>query len=152
MKKVLSYLLAFLCTFSLPSLAAGDRASAQDAINMVHRVKDFIKANGKEKTIAEINNPQSKVFIDRDIYVVINGLDGTNLAHGANQKLVGRNIMNIKDADDRYFIREQIETSKKTGKGWIDYKWPNASTQKIEDKTAYFERVDDFVIACGIYK
>ena len=38
------------------------------------------------------------------------------------------------------------------GKGWQNYKWTNPQTKKIEDKTAYIEKVDDMIFGCGAYK
>ena len=34
-------------------------------------------------------------FVDRDLYVVVHQLDGKALAHGANEKLVGTNMIDV---------------------------------------------------------
>ena len=51
---------------------------------MVKRGVAFIKAEGAEKGYAEITNKKGS-FVDRDLYLVVYGLDGMVLAHGAGR-------------------------------------------------------------------
>lgn len=143
--------------FSL-SLAASawaqkpEHGTADEAVAMVQQVIASIKANGKEKTLAEVNNTTSGKFRDRDLYVTINDLNGKNLAHGANTKMQGKDLIDLKDADGKYFMRERIEMAKTKGKGWQDYKFVNPVSKQIEPKSMYFEKYEDMIINCGIYK
>jgi cytochrome c len=131
--------------------AATEHASADEAVAMVQRVIAYIKANGKEKAIAEINNLQGQ-FRDRDLYVTINDLNMKSLAHGANAKMQGKDLIDLKDADGKFFMRERLDLVKAKSKGWQDYKFVNPVTKQIEQKSTYFERYQDIVINCGIYK
>jgi hypothetical protein len=63
---------------------AADPVTKDEAVAMVKKAVAAIKAEGAEKTYAEINNPSGK-FVDRDLYIVVYGLDGMVLAHGANK-------------------------------------------------------------------
>ena len=36
--------------------------------------------------------------------------------------------------------------------GWVDYKFPNPKTSKIEQKTTYVEGLDGWILGCGVYK
>jgi signal transduction histidine kinase len=45
-----------------------------------------------------------------------------------------------------------IALAKNKGNGWLDYKWTNPVSKKVEDKSTYVQRHDDFFIGCGIYK
>ena len=39
------------------------------------------------------------------------------------------------------------------GTGWVDYKWPHPLTHKIQDKSAYIEKLgDQHFVGVGIYK
>ena len=38
------------------------------------------------------------------------------------------------------------------GSGWSDYDMLNPRSGRVEPKSMYFERVDDVVIGCGIYR
>jgi len=126
--------------------------SADEAVAMVQQVIASLKANGREKTLADINNTSSGKFRDRDLYVTVNDLSGKNLAHGANPKMQGKDLIELKDADGKHFMRERIELAKTKGKGWQDYKFVNPVTKQIEPKSMYFEKYDDLIINCGIYK
>ncbi|HWI82609.1 cache domain-containing protein [Ramlibacter sp.] len=132
--------------------AADDSANAKEAEAMVKKGVAFIKANGKEKGYAEITNKQSAPFHDRDLYLAVHKLDGTCVAHGTNEKMVGKNFMEMKDIDGKEYIRERVEFGKTKASFWTDYKFVNPVSKKIEPKTAYCERLDDTVVCGGIYK
>jgi cytochrome c len=152
MRKLLQLVaLAGFIGFSGVAHAAGEHASADEAVAMVQRVIAYIKANGKEKAIAEINNLQGQ-FRDRDLYVTVNDLNMKSLAHGANAKMQGKDLIDLKDADGKFFMRERLDLVKAKSKGWQDYKFVNPVTKQIEQKSTYFERYQDIVINCGVYK
>lgn len=134
--------------------SAAEKGTADEAVAMVKKAAEFLKKNGKEKAYAEFNNPKGQ-FIDRDLYIFsfsANG-DGIETANGANPRLVGKNVLELRDADGRYMIKDILAIGmSKAGKGWVDYKWPNPATGKIDGKRTYVERVDDVIIGCGIYK
>jgi signal transduction histidine kinase len=129
---------------------AADKGTADEAVAMVKKGVAFVKANGKEKAFAEFSNPKGQ-FVDRDLYVMVYDMEGNNKAHGSNPKLIGKNLLEIKDADGKFIVKGLIEVAQK-GKGWFDYKWPNATTKAVEPKSTYVEKVDDILIGVGIYK
>ena len=51
-------------------------------------------------------------FVDRDLYIVVYGLDGVVLAHGANASRVGTNQIDDKDPDGKAFVKERVELAK----------------------------------------
>jgi cytochrome c len=133
-----------------PVLAA-DNGSSAEAEAMVRKAVAHIKAAGPEKAYDEFTN--GKQFKDRDLYVIVYDLNGKNLAQGANPKLVGKDLMGLKDADGKPIIKMFVDLAKDKGKGWVEgYKFLNPVTQKIEQKSMYLERVGDTLVGCGIYK
>ncbi len=155
MKHLLARLLIAATAFvaAAPSIAQ-DRGTAADATALVKKVIAFYKANGKEKTWAAINE-QNPDFKYKDLYVFGSlAKEGSPLAsHGANPRMVGKDMGELKDADGFPFAKKIIEIAlSKEGKGWVDYKWPNPVTKAIEPKSTYVERVDDIYFAVGIYK
>lgn len=130
------------------ALASG---SADEAKALVEKGIAFYKANGKDKALAEFSNPKGQ-FVKGELYIFIWDLKGVVLAHGANQKLIGKDVSELKDADGKLFVKEGLELAKSKGSGWVDYKWTNPVNKKIEAKTTYVKKVDDLIFCCGIYK
>lgn len=133
------------------AFAKGDHATAEEAQAMVKKGVAFIKANGKDKGYAEVSNKKGQ-FKDRDLYLVVYGLDGVVRAHGANEKMIGKNLIDLKDVDGKEFVRERTELGKSKQTFWQDYKFTNPVSKKVEPKQMYCERLDDTVVCGGIYK
>lgn len=150
MKKFLMFMVAgfFVLSFFTPVFAGG---SADEATALIEKSIAFYKANGKEKALAEISNPSGQ-FVKGELYVFIWNLNGTVIAHGTNQKLIGKDVSGLKDADGKMFVKQGIELSKSKGSGWVDYRWSNPVSKKMERKSTYVKKVDDMIFCCGIYK
>jgi len=127
---------------------AGTPAEAEA---MVKKAVAFYKGNGQDKAFAEINNTKGQ-FTKDDLYVFVYDIKGKCVAHGFNQKMIGKELIDLKDADNKFFVKERIEIAKTKGKGWQDYMFTNPTTKKLEHKTAYVEKVDDYIFGCGAYK
>jgi cytochrome c len=125
--------------------------TADEAKAMMKKAVAYVKAVGKDKAFAEFTNQKGK-FIDRDLYIFAVDFTGKTLAHGGNDKLVGKDLYGLKDADGKPFIQSFIEVAKTKGSGWVDYKWQNPVTKTIEDKSTYVQKIDDYFLGCGIYK
>jgi signal transduction histidine kinase len=140
-------------TLALPLAAVAKEGNAQkeDAMATVKKGIAFIKSQGRDKGYAEISNKQGQ-FIDRDLYLVVYGLDGTVRAHGANDKMIGKNLIELKDVDGKAFVKERVELAQAKGTFWQDYKFTNPVSRKIEPKQMYCERLEDSVVCGGIYK
>ncbi len=136
---------------AMPTLAKEGNATKDDAMATVKKGISFIKANGKDKGYAEVSNKEGQ-FIDRDLYLVVYGLDGTVRAHGANGKMVGKNLIELKDVDGKAFVKERVDLAQSKGTFWQDYKFTNPVSKKVEPKQMYCEKLDDAVVCGGIYK
>ena len=143
--------LALGLAFGPAAFAKEGNATKDDAVATVKKGIAFIKANGKDKGYAEVSNKEGQ-FIDRDLYLVVYGLDGTVRAHGANGKMVGKNLIDLKDVDGKPFVKERVELAQSKGTFWQDYKFTNPVSKKIEPKQMYCEKLDDAVVCGGIYK
>jgi cytochrome c len=133
------------------SFSAQADATAEDATAMVKKGVAFIKTNGKDKGHAEISSKESQ-FKKDDLYLVVYGLDGTVRAHGANEKMIGKNLIDLKDIDGKLFVKERVELAQSKGTFWQDYKFTNPTNKKIEPKAMYCEKLEDAVVCGGIYK
>jgi hypothetical protein len=95
MKSLHALLLAaasLTCATGAQPVWAAENATREQAVAMVKKGIAYIKAEGTDKGYAAITNKDPQ-FIDRDLYLVVYGLDGRCLAHGANPKQVGKDLM-----------------------------------------------------------
>jgi signal transduction histidine kinase len=130
--------------------AAAELVTKPEAEAMVKKALKYLKTNGKDKTYVEIDKKDGQ-FVDRDLYLVIYGVDGIVRAHGANAKMIGKNLMEIKDIDGKAFIKERIDLAKKKTPFWQEYKFTNPVGGKIEPKAMYCVPEDDLVLCGGVY-
>ena len=73
--QVLSAVVAVVVSASAIAASKGEFATADEAQAMVKKGVAFIKSSGKDKGYAEITNKKGQ-FTDRDLYLVVYGLDG----------------------------------------------------------------------------
>lgn len=140
----------FACfVFALQSYAADDDKA--QAIAMVEKTVALVKNQGKAKTIDAINANMGD-FVNGSLYVFAYDFSGTIVAHPKNSRLLGKKLYNVPDLDGKMFRQDIVNIAKTTGSGWVDYKYKNPSTGKIEDKTTYVMGVDGLAICCGVYK
>jgi len=133
------------------SLHAAEAGTAAEAEAMVKKVVASMKANGNEKTFDEVTN--GKTYKDRDLYAWIYDLNGKCVAHGANPKLVGKDLIGLKDPDGKPIIQIAVNVAKEKGKGWTEtVKFRNPVTDKIQARVNYIERVGDYLVGSGIFK
>lgn len=143
--------LACAATGSAFAAAAQGDATPEEATAMVKKAVAHIKASGKDKAYADIT-AKGGAFSSGDLYITVYGLDGTVRAHGANEKMVGKNLIELKDVDGKAFVKERVELAATKASFWQDYKFTNPVTKKIEPKSMYCEKLEDSAVCGGIYK
>jgi len=132
--------------------ATNTHGTREQAMAMVEKAAALISSEGKDKAFAVIDDPTGP-FVNGDLYVFVTSIDnGTTVAHGANKALIGKSLLHIKDADGKLFIQAMIDMAQSKGEGWVDYKWPNPVTHKIEAKSSFVKKVGDVFVGCGIYQ
>jgi len=145
---ILISVMAFMAGLVVSAFASSSQA---DAKVLVEKAAAFVKSNGKEKALAEFNKTKG-AFDKGDIYVFAYDMSATIVAHPKNAKLIGKNLLEVPDTDGKLFRKEIVEVAKTKGSGWVDYKYMNPETKKVEHKTTYVLRVEDTIVCCGAYK
>jgi len=145
-KRRLLFGLAFVASAVFASTAA-----QKDAVDMTEKAAAFAKANGKPALIEKVN-AKDPAFVAGEVYVVVLKADGTHLAHPVNAKLIGKSMLDVPDPDGKLFRKERVELAAGKGRGWVDYKYKNPTSGKIEQKTAYVLKLDDVILSVGVYK
>ena len=152
MKRIIAGVWVGLFAWLIGSMTyAAEFGTAAEAEAMVKKAVALIKVDGKDKAFGEISNPKGK-FVDRDLYIFVYDMSGRCVAHGFNQKMIGKDLIEMKDPDGKLYVKERVEIAKTKGKGWQDYKFTNPLSKKLEQKTAYIEKADDLIVGCGVYK
>jgi cytochrome c len=147
----LSLMVVFLWAPLMSYGQSKDAGTKDEAVAMVKKAIDYLKANGKEKAYAEFTDTKGK-FIDRDLYIVVYDMNAKCLAHGQKKSMVGQDLIEFKDTDGKEFYRERVEMMKKNQSAWQEYKFMNPVSKKIEPKLMYLEKFEDVVVGCGVYK
>ncbi len=152
MKKVVRSL-ALLSVVIFGLVCVSQAATLDEAKALAEKAAAFMKANGKDKAIAEFNNPHGQ-FTKGDLYVFAQGFDGLMLANGGNPKLAGQNHLELKDPTGKPFVKEMVEIAKTKGGGWVNYSWTNPATKKVQPKKTWVQRVEgmDIYVGCGIFQ
>jgi cytochrome c len=149
MKRIL--LGVVICLFAFSFVATVYAGNATEAKALVEKGAAFMKANGKEKTLSEISKLKGQ-FDKGDLYIFAYDMTATVLAHPKNPKIIGKNLLEVPDNDGKYFRKDVIQGAKTKGSGWVDYKYLNPDTKKVEPKTTYFLKVEDIILCAGAYK
>lgn len=136
-------------TLSMPALAE-PKATKREAEALVAKAVTYLKANGPEKSYAEFTN--GAAFKDRELYVIVYDLTGKNLAHGANAKLVGKDLIGLKDPDGKLLNKMLVDLAKEKGKGWSEeFKFRNPVTNDLQRRIVYVERVGETFVGAGVF-
>jgi cytochrome c len=139
-----------LVAFVAAPLAARANGTRPEAEAMVEKAATLLTQEGKDKAFVTFND-HSGGFVKDDLYIFVLDMNGTNMANGANNALIGKTLLNFKDADGKLFVQELISLAQTKGEGWVDYKWSDPVTKKIEAKSSFIKKVGDYVIGCGVY-
>ena len=136
---------------STMAMAAEQRVTPKEAEAMVKKGVASLKTGPRDKVLADITDPKGP-YVDRELYLTVYKMDGTALAHGANAKFVGKNMIELRDANGKEHIKERLELVKTKSTFWQDFTFLNPLNKKIEPKQMYCEKSQELVVCGGIYK
>jgi cytochrome c len=130
---------------------SSEHASKDEATAMVKKAVGYLKQNGSDKAYPVFDDTKGQ-FVDRDLYIVVYGKNGHVLAHGANAKLIGKDMNEATDVDGKYYVKERLALAAKGADFWQDYKFVNPVSKKIEPKEMYCQPLSDTIVCGGVYK
>jgi len=120
--------------------------------DLVDRAVAYAKANGKEKTLGEINNPKGQ-FVDNDLFIWAETFDGTVLADPFWKDGIGKNQLNYTDPYGAQTTVVGINAIL-NGTGFSHAMFPDTAANHTASipKLVYMKPVDDtWWIGSGIY-
>jgi cytochrome c len=132
--------------------ASATAQMADQAKALAERAVVHIRAVGRDQAFADFSRPDGG-FVDGALYVFCQDISGVVVAHGGNPQLVGRNMAGVRGPDGRLSNVEINQLGLTQGSGWLEFRWPNPVTKRIELKAAYVLKVDDHTVCgSGYYK
>ena len=157
MRKVLTFAIAGCLAGLTPAgrtaemeMHGGQHAhgSTHGAVEMVKKGVAYIDEHGEKLAYAEFTREDGQ-FRNGAHYLVVYRLDGLVLAHGQNWKMVDKNLIRLRDLDGKPFIKETVELAKSQAVFWMDHRFINPVTKKVEPMRMYCERRKNTVICSG---
>ena len=147
MARLLAIVLAAL-TIAGPAAAR----TADEVTALVERAIAHIHEVGRDRAFADFNRPDGG-FVDGELYIFCQDASGVVIAHGGNPKIVGQNMADVRGPDGKLANVEINQLGLTQGSGWLEFRWPNPATKRIELKAAYVMKVDDHTVCgSGYYK
>jgi signal transduction histidine kinase len=146
--------LALTTAFVIGSTLHAQPAERPKAEAMVREGIAYLKANGKEAFVAEVQQASGRFHVKPGgtLYLMVYDMKGITIAHGMTPAAAGTNRWGVKDPDGKMIVQELIKAGQVKGGSWTDYKWPNPTNGKVEAKTTFCLAEGGLVVGCGIYK
>ncbi|MDO8449766.1 MAG: cache domain-containing protein [Rhodoferax sp.] len=135
------------------SAMAQDHGNKDEAKALATAALAHIKKVGNDQAFKDFTSDKAN-WTKKDLYVFSIDNKGAVLAHGANEKLIGKVLIDLKDQNGKQFMRELVDVAMTKGEGWVDYDWANPTTKKVEGKSTFVKRIPGFDggVAVGIYR
>ncbi|MYM22517.1 cache type 2 domain-containing protein [Duganella sp. FT135W] len=122
----------------------------KDAVALAEKGAQFVRTHGRAEMVARINSKDPE-FNQGALYLAMRDLNGITVAHPTTA-LIGKNLLDVPDADGKLFRQDMVALARGPGRGWVDYKFRNPETGKVEAKRTFVLRVEDVALEAGIYK
>ena len=149
-----AHVLAFICLLALGGFGPPAGADVPDdklsayryedtrrLVSMVEAAADLVARNGSA-AFAEFAVRGSQWFHD-DLYIFVYAEDGTCVFHPVSPELVGRNMMGLRDINEKPVIRLITDIARKPApdaSGWVFYLWEDKPELDPHWKSAYVRK------------
>ncbi len=143
---------ALVAGLHAPALSS-EFGTRDEAKAMVDAAVAHVRKVGPEQAFKDFSDKSNKDWQKKDLYVFAYDMKGVNVGHGANDKLIGKNLIDLKDPNGKPLIQELRATAQKGG-GWVEYDWPHPQTKKIESKVSFVRKTEGFdgFVGVGVYR
>jgi cytochrome c len=150
---VLRWILAAVASIGLMAPVLAQEVGTKDeAKAMVDAAVEHVKKVGPDKAFKDFSTDAA--WKKKDLYVMAYDNKGVCVGYGANEKLIGRNLSDLKDPNGVMVVAELTKVATTKGQGWVDYSWPHPQTKKLEDKSTYVRKLQNYEgwVGVGIYR
>ena len=148
MKSTQLAVVAMLMAMPAAYAQEADRAAA---IAIADKAVVNIQKKGVEEACKDFADPKGG-YIQGEIYVVVQDMQCKMVCHAMLPRMNGKDMVELKDANGKYFTKEMRNVAQSGKPGWVDFVWPNPVSKALEPKSAYVRKVDDkYMVSVGIY-
>ncbi len=149
MMKQMTALLAALTLTG--AVFAADLATPDEAKALSQKAQKAVNDMGKEKAFAAFADANGG-YQSKDLYVFCMDMEGKMLLHAKKPELNGKPMLDFNKYGD-FMFKDMVAVAKKSGEGWVNYKWPYPGTEEIKEKTTYIMTNEEgFFCGVGAYK
>lgn len=135
------------------AMAGEDKPTEDEMKALTLKAADLVAQKGIEQARAVFN--QDGEFKHGEIYVGVLDSKGTWMAYPPKPEGVGLSVINLRDADGKFLVKDIIKTADENAEGgWLEYRWKNPVTNTIQQKITFAKKASgtDYVAYIGIYK
>lgn len=136
--------------FGLAALGA-HADPVQQAQVLLERALGEIHAQGMQT--AALQFQRESRWSDGAALLMVADFEGHVVAHSANQRLTGSNMLQARDAAGRPFMQQAIAAARTLGRGEIAVRWGHPKTRRLADGTLVVRRVpgQDLCVASLVF-
>lgn len=151
-RRTLLTLAAGLALLAAPPALAADRPSADQVKDLALEAATLLQQSDLEQARRAFHADGRFRF--GEIYVNVIDGNGTWLVYPPNPRHEGKSVLNVRDADGKLLVQEIVRTAREKGEGWVEYRWLNPVSNRIEPKLSYVKQVPDknMVVYVGMYR
>lgn len=145
-------LLGFAALLAAGPAAAEDKPTLEQVRALTLKAAALVAAQGVDKAREVFHRPGE--FRYGEIYVNVISTDGTWLIYPPNPRNEGKSVLNVRDADRKLLVQEIIAVALEKGEGWVEYRWLNPASNRIEPKSSFVRNVPELgaVVYIGLYR
>lgn len=130
-----------------------DRMEREFVVDAVKDAVAIIEKKGKD-AFSLFHDPAGQ-FMIKDAYIFVTDSNGVELVNPAFPNLEGRNLLDLKDAEGKYLVREMLAKVKTSDTGWVNHMWPKPGESISTEKTTYVSKAKIgnkwVLVGCGVY-
>jgi len=114
MRKVAVIALVIMASVVLAASVMAESATKEECIANCKEAAQLITEKGLDAALPELNKKDGK-FVWKDSYVFVMDFAGTHLTHPLRPEVVGKNVIEFKDSNGKFVVKEFIEVAKTKG-------------------------------------
>lgn len=153
--KRIAMMLAVLGMVVLGAQAQAENFTQEEAKALCLKAATMVEAEGIEAARPKLHDKEGEYQKgDGELYVFVIDFEGTWLIYPPRPQGEGRSVLNVKDPDGKFLVKDMVALAQDEGEGWVEYRWMNPATNKIQPKVTFVKRIpdQDYFAAVGIYK